>query len=656
MKKGKIAASLTLAVLLCGLLHAAEVDWKDGISPPSAWTLTPSNPTGSSVISFSGPLDINSYGNSCAAEASLGGTPQLTVDSFNRVVQLWFQGPAPTQCILIYKPVCGLEGTFGPLTEGKWTFRCLPLGVEIEFIVGGATGNIIYVDQAALGPVDGTSWHRAFRNVQDALATAAAGDEIRVARGTYTPDVGGGQSAGDRGASFGIPEGVTLRGGYAGYWAINPNARATKGHPTILSGDLNGDDLWGILNRDDNSHQVVTVGVDATLDGLTISDGQADGAFPNHYGGGVYIPAGSPIFRDCTIRANTAVYGGGVAALAAEPYFANCSISGNRALIFGGGLYSHDSRTGLANCLMTGNSAGSDTLGGGSAICNMGGDAAHVSLSNSTLADNVGPGHDEWVIFNFNYFSTFMPLAETVSIHNSIVYNAGGAAVIWSSNPSNVGASFSLIQGGWAGLGNLNADPRFVTRGLWSIEGEWIDAGADYSLQATSPAIDGGNNTLIPSDQADVDDDGNVVEDHPLDLANAARVQNAIVDMGAYESAGAGPGPGPGPGPAWVELRTFSITFDVPMSAPSSVSLNGAYSHEVETNFAAELKLEVTATSAAGGNWTAWFNPDPGVVGPGSTNVSWNVRGENVAVGLLTPGAMDVEVAEVKIYVRPATP
>jgi hypothetical protein len=103
-----------------------------------------------------------------------------------------------------------------------------------------------------------------------------------------------------------------------------------------------------------------------------------------------------------------------------------------------------------------------------------------------------------------------------------------------------------------------------------------------------------------------------------------------------------------------VEITTFGITFDVPYGVTSPVTLNGAYSHEIETNFEAEVKLEVTATSVAGGTWTAWFDPDPGTVGPGSTMISWRVKGENVAVNLLTPGATDVEVAEVKVLVRPA--
>lgn len=654
MKLDKIVACVTLLVLFVGSRSVAEPSWIEGTSPPASWTLSPSNPSPSSTITYRGPLDTNSYGNSCAAEASLGGTPKLSINILSKVIQLWFQGPPPTECPLIYKPVCGLEGTFGPLTAGKWTFRCQALGVEIPFTVTASA--VIYVDPVATGPADGSSWQRAYRNVQDALAAAVSGDEIWVAGGTYTPDVGGGQTAGDRAASFDVPDGVILRGGYGGYLALSPDARDIVLHPTVLSGDLDGDDLWGILNRDDNSYHVVTSSGDAILDGLTVMDGQANGPYPQHCGGGLYIQGGHPTLLHCTFRGNSGVNGGAVAALGGEAYLANCNMSGNRALLYGGGLYNYDSATTLANCLMTGNSAGTDGVGGGSAICNMGGSAARVTLSGCTLADNVGPWPSEWVIFNFNYLGSPVPTPQTLVIENSIVYNDGGFSPIWSANLSNVGVSRSLVQGGWAGPANLNADPQFVSRGLWSIEGEWIDAGSDYGLEASSPAIDAGSNSLIPSDQADVDRDGDVGEDHPIDLAEQVRVANGQVDMGAYERLAVGPvpGPGPSPGPAWVELTKFGITFDVPFGVTSPVTLNGAYSHEIETNFKAEVKLAVTSTSTAGGTWTVWFDPDPGAVGPGSTMIGWRVKGENVAINLLTPGSTDVEVAEVTIYVRPA--
>lgn len=646
MRRGQTIASIILALYACTSAIGAEVSWIKGQSPPASWTLSPPAPSALSVVSFSGPLDEDVYGNSCVAESNLGGTPQTEVDSLNRTVTLWFQGPPPTMCTRIWMPVCGLEGTFGPLDEGKWTFRCPTLGVEIPFTVGGA--KVIYVDRSATGPSpDGSSWHRAFRNLQDALAVTTSGGEIHIADGTYTPDRGTGQTAGDREASFVVAD-VVLRGGYAGHGAIDPDARDMAAHPTVLSGDLNSDDLWGILNRDDNSYHVVTTDGNAVLDGLTIANGQADGPYPRHYGGGVFIETGDPILVDCLLRSNTGVYGGALATIGADPYLANCQLSGNRALLYGGAIYNHESTVTLASCLLTGNSLGSNGAGGGAAICTIGSDGTETVVSNCTLADNRGPWPDDTVVFAFRYSSTPLPMA-LVRIENSIVYNDGGDALIWSSALSGVTASYSLIQGGWTGTGNLNAAPQFVARGVWSIEGEWLDEGSDYHVQSTSPAIDHGSNSLTPADHADVDHDGNTTEDHPLDLAGENRIRGGQVDAGAYEHTA-----GSDPQPVWQELRTFEITFDVPGGVSYPATLNGAYSHQIETNFLAELKLEVSAASAAGGTWTAWFDPEPGYVGPGTTTVSWRVRGEDVDIGALTPGATDVTVAEVTLSVRPA--
>ena len=73
----------------------------------------------------------------------------------------------------------------------------------------------------------------------------------------------------------------------------------------------------------------------------------------------------------------------------------------------------------------------------------------------------------------------------------------------------------------------------------------------DYHLQAASPCIDAGDNTAVPPDTADLDDDGDTAERIPLDLDANSRFVDfpppggtgvadppdypEIVDMGAYE-------------------------------------------------------------------------------------------------------------------------
>ncbi len=654
MRRSGIIAAVLLTALLSGQALGADPTWISGTSGPAAWTISPGSPTTSSTISFQGHLNGSSYGNSCAAEGALGGAPKLTVDSGNKTVDLWFQGPAPTMCTMIYMPVCGLQGSFGPLAAGKWTFRCTTLSVNFDFTVsgtGGGSGTIIYVDRTSPGPTrDGTSWTRAFRYLQDALAVAGSGNEIRVADGTYRPDQGAGQTAGDRQATFRVANGAIIKGGYAGYGAPSPNARDIDTYVTTLDGDLNGNDLWGILNRSDNSYHVVVVTDDGKLDGLTIRNGQADGAYPDFYGAGVYVEGGLLKLSRCTIRGNTALYGGGVAARGSSTYFGNCTISGNRAYMFGGGLYNDESATSMATCLMTGNSAGTSGLGGGSAVCNIGGLAASMTLGNCTLADNVGPTPDDIAVLNFS-----LPGAVTgIAINNSIVYSDGSGSLIWTNDNSKVAASYSLIQGGWTGTGNLSSNPQFVQEGAWSIEGEWIDSSADYRLKSTSPGINAGSNAPLPSDYADVDDDGNTSETHPTDRADQTRVQSTKVDMGAYESSGSGGGGGGGA--AWVQLMTFDVTFDVPSGLTGPITMNsGLITVTPSSSFVAELKLEVAAASIAGGTWTAWFDPAITTVGPGTFSVSFRVHGENVAAQLLTPGST-VSVATVTMYVRPASP
>ncbi len=58
-------------------------------------------------------------------------------------------------------------------------------------LASAAPAKIIYVDDDAAGASnDGSSWAMALPYLQPALSMAAAGDEIRVAQGTYRPDEG----------------------------------------------------------------------------------------------------------------------------------------------------------------------------------------------------------------------------------------------------------------------------------------------------------------------------------------------------------------------------------------------------------------------------------------------------------------------------------
>jgi hypothetical protein len=702
-----MAATVLVTAFLCGPVPAASVGWIDGIGAetPSAWSISPSHPLTTDVIGFSGPTD-KTYGNSCNAEGAFGGTPYLSINNSTRTIELRFQGPAPSMCPLIYKPAVGFRGEFGPLASGNWTFRCTHslIAFQLNFTVGAGglgVGKVIRVDRNAplvIWTPDGSSWTRAYPNLHDGLAAAHPGDTVRVADGTYVPDDGSGVAPGDRTASFAIPDGVTVLCGFAGYGAPNPDARNVDAYPTVLSGDLNGDDLWGILNISDNSYHVVSASGSGTLDGAIITAGNADGAGDHRYGGGVLLKSSTLTINACKIRGNKADFGAGVACLEGiAPVLINTEITGNWAYTFGGCLYNDDANVEMTNCLVTGNTAGSANILGGDAILNVMGS---LDITNCTIADN-RPGHglppNQRAIASLVWGPGFV---DTISIKNSILRNGG--AEIWSTEPGIVTLYYNNIEGGSAGFtgpGNIDKNPLFKSPGAFGIEGQWFFDDDGYTLMAGSPSINAGNQSLLPPGLS-------------VDLNGNPRVQGGQVDQGAYEGFGLPPAvvlvpnvvnqtqssaqsiltsaalavgtiteaysstvaagrvisqnpaagstavvgsavnltisKGPAPG-SWVLEKTSDISMTVPNPPPASpVTVNGAGTWTFVASGTTEYKIEAAGIPGVGGTWT--ITPSGGTVSTGSHTISFTIQGVNVNVSSLSPG--NHKIAEIKFYTR----
>jgi len=704
MMKARIEIVIAVSLLFCAPVGAATVGWIDGIGAvaPAGWSITPSNPASTQVITFKGPTD-KSYGNSCNAEATYGGTPYLSINNATKTIELKFQGPAPTMCILIYKPAVGFQGDFGPLAAGNWAFKCTnPLiAFQLNFTVTGAgAGKIIRVDQhAPLTTADGSSWSKAYRNLHDGLAAATSGDTVRVADGTYVPDVGSGVVDGDRTASFVIPNNVTVLCGYAGYGALNPDARNVDTYPTILSGDLNGNDLWGILNISDNSYHVVSSTGAGTLDGATITAGNANGSGDDGCGGGVLLKGSSLKIDGCKIHGNKADFGGGVACLEGiAPVLINTEITGNWAWIFGGCLYNDDANVELTNCLITGNTAGSADILGGDAILNSMGS---LDITNCTIADN-RPGHGAHPNQRAIVVLVWGPgFVDTISIKNSIVRNGGNE--IWSTETGIVSLYYNNIEGGkdgFTGVGNIDQDPLFKNPGVFGIEGGWFFDDDGYTLKAGSPSIDAGRTTYLPSGLT-------------VDLLGNARVQGGQVDQGAYEGVGLPPAvvlvpsvvgqtqataqsmitsalltvgtvtqaysdtvangrvisqnpvggstavvgaavnlvvsKGPAPGGSWTLVRTTNIEATIPNPPPSfPISIEGAGTWTFSASGSTDWKIEITGAVGVGGTWTT--NPSTGTVGSGTHTISFTISGTNVDLSSLPPG--DQTIAVMRFYTK----
>jgi hypothetical protein len=220
-----------------------------------------------------------------------------------------------------------------------------------------------------------------------------------MAQGLYTPDRGTGVTLGDRSATFQIVNGMAIRGGYAGSGAKDPDSRDVVAWPTILTGDLNGDDGPDFANHNENSYHVVTcVWTDETtiLDGLTITGGRADGIggeesfpAPRGRGAGLNISNASPTLIDCVVRDNFARWqGAGVYNSDGDCTLTNCIFSGNRSRCSGGGGMYNKGDSILANCTFTSNSAYYD--GGG--MYNAGGNPALTKCTFSYNSAEKGGG------------------------------------------------------------------------------------------------------------------------------------------------------------------------------------------------------------------------------------------------------------------------
>ncbi|HRY71535.1 MAG TPA: right-handed parallel beta-helix repeat-containing protein [Phycisphaerae bacterium] len=203
----------------------------------------------------------------------------------------------------------------------------------------------LYVRRGASGSNTGTIWADAFTELRVALDTAwAAGPtvtEIWVAASTYAPS----DPAGDRTASFNLPNGVQVYGGFTGTETSldqrNPDPRTNL---TILSGDLSGDDVGGFgdMSRAENSYHVATIaagGPGTVLDGFTITGGYADGAGLDTQGAGLLLLGGRPLLGNLLVVDNSAsVAGGGIYSHFSHPTIGDLALDLNASPAGGGGV------------------------------------------------------------------------------------------------------------------------------------------------------------------------------------------------------------------------------------------------------------------------------------------------------------------------------
>lgn len=428
-------------------------------------TVTYSDIQGSSIVNGTGNINSDPLFVNAANPNGPDGIPRTPDDG----LALWAGSPA-------YHTG---TATGTPTTDILGTIRNNPPSM-------GAYENVhyskLYVNLAAIGSNNGSSWTNAYTNLQTALNTVNIVDTIWVAAGTYIPTT-----------TLSLKNGLAVIGGFAGT-ETQLSQRNIAANPVIISGN--------------NTRQVfnnANLNSTAVLDGCIISNGNS-----TTNGAGMYNSYSSPTIRNCIFKDNICNStanegGGGMFNYYSNPAMTNCVFANNivNNSLSGGGMSNDNSNPTINNCLFVGNIVNDYGSGGG--MYNF---FSNPVINNSVFTSNSVPVNEGGGIYNWS---------SAPVITNTIIY--GNTAAAHPNINSGATINYSDIEGGYSGTGNTNADPLFVNAASPAgTDAQWMTSDDGLTLMPCSPAINAGTTTTPAL---------------PVDVLGNARL--GTYDMGAYE-------------------------------------------------------------------------------------------------------------------------
>jgi CSLREA domain-containing protein len=334
-------------------------------------------------------------------------------------------------------------------------------------------------------------------------------------------------------------------------------------------------------------------------------------------GGGIRIGGATSTLRNVTVAMNSTStnangvvgLGGGISAGGTTTIIGS-TINGN----FGSpaaGIQDAGQMT-ITNTTVSGNPLGYGIMNGGGSLTltnstiTANGDAGVFSTSTNAVGNTIIAGNNAFgdVLGGF-----------TSKGHNFIGKSDGNLGFVNGTKGDQVGTPAAPIDPLLAALAN-NGGPTQT-----------------HALRPGSPALDAGDNTLLPGDTLDLDGDGNTIEPVPYDQRGFARIVNTTVDIGAYETSSMDI-----PDASTNEDTQLVVSFDPGNTSTISSMTASSSNASVVPNDSAHLS--VALTGAAG---ILTINPSTNAVGATNITVTINrtAGGPDVKTFALTVTAVN---------------